>query len=240
MIGEKKLEGMVSKFGIEHLWLQGDEIIRGIAIVLLLMSIASWIVILIKLIEIGRVKLQNRRVDVFWHSEDVIEGIEKLGNENDNPFAMIARNAHIAANHLQGDNSADNKKNQLHDKLDPSEWIGRAINQAIDRSVFKLQSGLWILASVASTAPFVGLFGTVWSIYHALMNISTNGSASLDQVAGPIGEALIMTALGLAVAIPAALGYNAIVRGQKIAIHMINRFAHEIHSYYLSGMRWKK
>ena len=111
------------------------------------------------------------------------------------------------------------------------------LRNSIDESTARLQSGLAVLASVGSTAPFVGLFGTVWGIYHALMAISAAGQATIDKVAGPIGEALIMTALGLAVAIPAVLGYNALVRGNKAMLNKLNRFAHDLHAYFVTGSR---
>jgi biopolymer transport protein ExbB len=126
---------------------------------------------------------------------------------------------------------------QLHDSLDASDWISRALRNSIDSTTGKLQTGLAVLASVGSTAPFVGLFGTVWGIYHALMKIGAAGQASIDQVAGPIGEALIMTALGLAVAIPAVLGYNALVRGNKHILAKLGRFAHDLHAYHVTGAR---
>ena len=125
----------------------------------------------------------------------------------------------------------------MHDSLDASDWISRALRNSIDSTTGKLQAGLAILASVGSTAPFVGLFGTVWGIYHALMKIGAAGQASIDQVAGPIGEALIMTALGLAVAIPAVLGYNALVRGNKHILAKLGRFAHDLHAYHVTGAR---
>ena len=124
-----------------------------------------------------------------------------------------------------------------HDSLGASEWLTRTLRNSIDESTSRLQSGLAVLASVGSTAPFVGLFGTVWGIYHALLAISAAGQATIDKVAGPIGEALIMTALGLAVAIPAVLGYNALVRGNKGVISRLNRFAHDLHAYFVTGAR---
>jgi biopolymer transport protein ExbB len=118
-----------------------------------------------------------------------------------------------------------------------SDWITRTLRNSIDDSTARLQSGLAILASVGSTAPFVGLFGTVWGIYHALVGIGASGVATIDKVAGPVGEALIMTALGLAVAIPAVLGYNALVRGNKGILTKLNRFAHDLHAYFVTGAR---
>jgi len=130
-----------------------------------------------------------------------------------------------------------NAQPQLHDSLGASEWLTRALRNSIDEATARLQGGLAVLASVGSTAPFIGLFGTVWGIYHALVAISTTGQASIDKVAGPIGEALVMTALGLAVAIPAVLGYNALVRGNKATLTRLNRFAHDLHAHFVTGAR---
>ena len=130
-----------------------------------------------------------------------------------------------------------NAQPQLHDSLDASEWLTRTLRNSIDDSTARMQSGLAVLASVGSTAPFVGLFGTVWGIYHALLSISAAGQATIDKVAGPIGEALVMTALGLAVAIPAVLVYNALVRGNKGVLNKLNRFAHDLHAYFVTGSR---
>jgi biopolymer transport protein ExbB len=121
--------------------------------------------------------------------------------------------------------------------MDISDWITRSLKSAIDEAVARMQSGLAVLASVGSTAPFVGLFGTVWGIYHALINIGASGVPTIDKVAGPVGEALIMTAFGLAVAIPAVLGYNALSRGNKGVISKLNRFAHDLHAYFITGAR---
>ena len=138
---------------------------------------------------------------------------------------MLALEGREAAAHHR------NTKAHLHDALDVSDWITRALRNAIDEFTARLQTGLAILASVGSTAPFIGLFGTVWGIYHALMSIGSAGQATIDKVAGPIGEALIMTALGLAVAIPAVLGYNALVRGNKFVLTKMNSFAHDVDMY---------
>jgi len=222
-------------FGLAHLWAQGDAVIRTIAILLLLMSVVSWVIIVLKVLDLRRHRAQARRVETFWHSSDFADGLTRLGDAADNPFHRLAAQGRDAAAHLHGRDGE--RSPQSHDGLDVSEWVTRALRHAIDESVARLQSGLWVLASVGSTAPFVGLFGTVWGIYHALIRIGTSGSAGLDQVAGPIGEALIMTALGLAVAIPAVLGYNALVRSHKTLVHRMNRFAHELHAYLVTGAR---
>ena len=222
---------MNNEFGLMHVWAQGDWVTRSVFALLLLMSVASWVVILVKALGVVRAKRQAARVESFWHSADMAEGLAKLGDDETNPFRQLAVEGREAAAHHRATRA------QLHDSLDVSDWITRALQGSIDATTARLQSGLAILASVGSTAPFVGLFGTVWGIYHALMKISSAGQASIDQVAGPIGEALIMTALGLAVAIPAVLGYNALVRGNKHILAKLGRFAHDLHAYHLTGAR---
>ena len=222
---------MNNEFGLLHVWAQGDWVTRGVFGALLLMSLASWVVIVLKAIGLMRTKGQAARVEGFWHSSDIAEGLAKLGAGEANPFRELAIEGREAAAHHRATQA------QLHDSLDVSDWISRALQGSIDATASRLQAGLAVLASVGSTAPFVGLFGTVWGIYHALMKIGAAGQASIDQVAGPIGEALIMTALGLAVAIPAVLGYNALVRGNKNLLVRLGRFAHDLHAYYVTGSR---
>lgn len=222
---------MDSQLGLLSLWTQGDWVTKSVALMLLLMSLASWIVILTKALDIFKYQGAGQRTEAFWHSEDFDSGLTRLGPQDGNPFVQLALAGREATAHHR------NAKTQLHDTLDTSEWISRCLRNTIDDSTARFQSGLAILASVGSTAPFVGLFGTVWGIYHALMAIGASGQASIDKVAGPIGESLIMTALGLAVAIPAVLGYNALVRGNKAILTRLNRFAHDLHAYFLTGAR---
>ena len=226
---------MEMQFGLSHVWQQGDWVIRTVAIILLTMSVASWVVIAIKALNLRRHRVQAQAVDNFWHSKDFAEGLNKLGPQVDNPFYLLALQGREATSHILHLDGEHPK--QLHDSLDVSEWVTRSLRNAVDDCTARLQSGLAILASVGSTAPFVGLFGTVWGIYHALLGIGAAGSATIDKVAGPIGEALIMTALGLVVAIPAVLGYNALVRGNKTLLHKLNRFAHDLHAYFVTGAR---
>ena len=221
---------MDSQFGLMQLWQQGDIVTKGVFLLLLGMSLASWMVIIIKAIDLRRYASQARRIESFWHAADFADGLNKLGTDPANPFRTLALEGREAAAH-------HNAQTQLHDSLDASEWLTRSLRNSIDESTARLQSGLAVLASVGSTAPFVGLFGTVWGIYHALIAISAAGQATIDKVAGPIGEALIMTALGLAVAIPAVLGYNALVRGNKSVLFKLNRFAHDLHAYLVTGAR---
>ena len=226
---------MESQFGLSHVWSQGDWVIRTVAVILLLMSVASWVVIVLKVLNLRRHQQQSRAVDHFWHSKDFAEGLNQLGADDENPFYRLALQGRESTRHIR--HLDGEPPRQLHDSLDVSEWVTRSLRNTLDDVTARLQAGLAILASVGSTAPFVGLFGTVWGIYHALLGIGAAGSASIDQVAGPIGEALIMTALGLVVAIPAVLGYNALVRGNKGLMHKLNRFAHDLHSYFVTGAR---
>lgn len=217
--------------GLAHVWMQGDLVMRTVFIILVAMSMLSWIVILIKALDLLRIMRQARRVEHFWHSTDLTEGLSRLTPHAANPYRDLALQGCDAAAHHRAN------QQQLHDTLDASDWITRALHSSLDDTRTRLQGGLTLLASVASTAPFIGLFGTVWGIHHALMKISSAGQASIDQVAGPIGEALIMTAMGLAAAIPAVLGYNALVRGNKNVLVRLNRFARDLLTFYVTGSR---
>ena len=222
---------MESQFGIANVWAQGDIVIRGVALMLLGMSLASWMVIVVKALDIINYKKLARDAADFWHSEDFAAGLARLGSDPGNPFRQLALEGREATAHHR------NTKAQLHDSLDVSDWVTRCLRNTLDEITARLQSGLAILASVGSTAPFVGLFGTVWGIYHALLSIGLSGQSTIDKVAGPVGEALIMTALGLAVAIPAVLGYNALVRGNKYILTKLNSFAHDLHALFVTGAR---
>ena len=226
---------MDSHLGLITLWTQGDGVTRAVASLLLIMSLASWVVMLGKALDIMRYKALAQRTEAFWHSKDFAGGMEALsagkGTPHNNPFVQLAHAGQEATAHHR------NTQAQLHDTLDVSDWISRTLRNSIDDSTARFQSGLAVLASVGSTAPFVGLFGTVWGIYHALVGIGASGQAGIETVAGPIGEALIMTALGLAVAIPAVLGYNALLRGNKFILTKLNRFAHDLHAYFVTGAR---
>ena len=222
---------METQFGIANVWIQGDFVTRTVAVLLLCMSLASWVVILIKALDIMRFKKHAQSVSSFWHSDDLADGLNRLGNDPSNPFRQLAIEGREATAHHR------NTKAQLHDSLAVSDWVTGCMRNYIDGFTARLQAGLAILASVGSTAPFIGLFGTVWGIYHALLAIGVSGQSTIDKVAGPIGEALIMTALGLAVAIPAVLGYNALVRGNKHILTRLNSFAHDLHAYFITGAR---
>ena len=221
--------------GLMNVWTEGDAIIRAVALLLLAMSLASWMVIVVKTLNLLSARKQAQRIEAFWRSANINEGIKTLGDEVHNPFREVASKGQQALAHLKTGAAQTERSKQL----DTSDWVTRGLQNAIDDEVGKLQSGLAILASVGSTSPFVGLFGTVWGIYHALMQIGMAGQATIDKVAGPIGEALIMTALGLAVAIPAVLGYNALVRANKSIVARMNRFAHDLHALLITGSRVK-
>ncbi len=222
---------MDTQNGLWAIWLLGDWVTRSVLLLLLAMSMASWLVILVRVLYLARVRAWSANIDAFWRSADYAGGLAALGDEPDNPFRALADKGQEAARHHR------HSALRLQDRLDMGDWITRSLRNGIDDATSNLQSGLAVLASVGSTAPFVGLFGTVWGIYHALIAIGAAGQATIDKVAGPIGEALIMTALGLAVAIPAVLGYNALVRGNKAVVARLNRFAYDLHTYLVTGAR---
>lgn len=224
---------MQETYGIASLWSQTDFLGKGVIVTLLTMSIVSWCVIVIKswrLVQLRRMATQAGRE--FWHAHSFREGMALLSSERgDNPFRTLAEEGAEAVQH-----HADNK-DDLHGALNISDWLTSNLRRVIDDASQTMQSGLTVLASIGSTAPFVGLLGTVWGIYHALIGLSHSGAATLDKVSGPVGEALIMTAFGLVVAIPAVLAYNALLRGNKSVQTQLNRFAHDLHAYFVTGAR---
>lgn len=216
-------------YGLAALWSQGDLVIRTVAVLLLLMSIASWMVIALRAWQLWRLRAAVQSAAGFWRARSFSEGLGALDADAErNPFRYLAEESQAAMAHHDGHGA-------LHERISLSDWMTESLRGAIDERAERLQSGLPLLASVGSTAPFVGLFGTVWGIYHALVGIGVSGQASIDKVAGPVGEALIMTAFGLAVAIPAVLGYNALTRGNKRLLGRLNRFARQLHAYFLTG-----
>jgi biopolymer transport protein ExbB len=217
-------------YGLLSLWEQGDLVIKGVAITLLWMSIASWYVITTRGWRAAKLRRSTQAVAGFWHTHTFAEGMALLDDHGaTNPFRHLAAEAQAAVDHHRS-NTED-----LHGQISMADWLTEGLRGAIDESTERMQSGLAVLASVGSTAPFVGLFGTVWGIYHALVGIGASGQASIDKVAGPVGEALIMTAFGLAVAIPAVLGYNALTRTNRGISNKLSRFARQLHAYFLTG-----
>jgi biopolymer transport protein ExbB len=215
-------------YGLEQLWAQGDFVAKGTLILLLIMSALSWWVMITKAWDQRRLRSQAKQAERdFWSAGSLKTAIDTLKGK-DNAFRYIAEEGMRATQHHEG---------RLTDQVDLNEWITQALQRALDGITNSLSGGLPILATVGSTAPFVGLFGTVWGIYHALINIGIAGQASIDKVAGPVGEALIMTALGLAVAVPAVFGYNVLLRRNKVLIEKFKYFATDMHAYLLSGAR---
>ena len=213
------IEVIENPYGLEALWKQGDFVARGTLIILVIMSIGSWYIGVVKLIEQARVMKDAREADEkFWKAKTVKDAIVAL--REDSAFRFVAEKAAYAAEH---------HGNMPGQRLDLNSWVSMTAQRAMDVVANRLQRGLAFLATVGSTAPFVGLFGTVWGIYHALTAIGIAGQASIDKVAGPVGEALIMTALGLAVAVPAVLGYNWLVRRNKVAMELVRHFGGGVH-----------
>jgi biopolymer transport protein ExbB len=219
-------------YGIEALWTQSDYVGKGVFVILIVMSLWSWLVMINKWLD----QRMLRKVAVeaekgFWTAGSIQEGIGKLKGKI-NPFRDIAQDGIQAVEHHRRSTARDVASN-----IELADWVRTHIDKRTTMLQSSLQSGMVVLASVGATAPFVGLFGTVWGIYHALISISIAGQASLDKVAGPIGEALIMTALGLAVAVPAVLGFNGLLRGNRALMERANYFAHDVEAALIAGSR---
>jgi len=211
-------------YGIGALWAQSDLVAKAVLAILAIMSMGSWYVIVTKLLEQMRMGRQAKEVDnEFWNEGSVQAGTAKLAEGS--PFRFIAD----AGVH------ATRKHDGLRGKVDFADFVDLCIHRATERVNRRLSNGMSLLATVGSTAPFVGLFGTVWGIYHALTAIGIAGQASIDKVAGPVGESLIMTAIGLAVAVPAVLGYNWLLRRNITVMDDVREFSGELHSVILSG-----
>ena len=225
---------MNTPFGLANLWLEGDAITRFVALALVASSIVTWVILLTRFWDLRHLRKLSPELEKFWHATSFEQGIQSFSDISNNPYYQIAKASMESSHHHQS--QATNHR-ELLQTLNYSEWMARSIKNSIDGVAAKLQKGLTFLGSTGATAPFIGLFGTVWGIYHALIAISTSGSAQIDQVAGPIGEALIMTALGLAVAIPAVLGFNAINRANKLLLTDLNRFGNDLLAYFVTGAR---
>lgn len=227
---------MNSSMSLFHLWVDGGFVIQLTGIILLCMSVASWTVMVVKGNLIFKSKQQAKQLHDFWHSPDLYKALEALESSDQkmNPFKELALEGQNAMRHHR------HTEKHLHDSLGLNDWITSSLRNAIDDAREKFGSGLIVLASIGSTAPFVGLFGTVWGIYQALITISDTGMSSIDKVAGPVGEALVMTAFGLVVAIPAVLGYNALLRGNQFILSKLNRFAYDLRAFYVMGSRFDR
>ncbi|KLN57415.1 MotA/TolQ/ExbB proton channel family protein [Variovorax paradoxus] len=212
-------------YGLDALWNESDYVTKIVLLLLVSMSAGSWYVMVVKLLEQTRMNRQARSVPAVWKSPTIKHGAENL--EAGSPFRFVA----------EAGVEASQKHSGLLEHVDLNDWVAMGITRATDRVNSRIQNGLAFLATVGSTAPFVGLFGTVWGIYHALTAIGIAGQASIDKVAGPVGEALIMTAIGLAVAVPAVLGYNWLVRRNKGVIDEVRAFGNDLHAVILSTKR---
>jgi biopolymer transport protein ExbB len=219
-------EEVSNPYGPQAVWTGGDFVSRGTVIILFIMSLGSWYIIITKLIDQFRLMKQASEVKTkFWKANSIAAGTASLTASS--PFRFIAETGTKSTEHHDG---------ALLEQIDLNTWVTMAIQRAVDRVQSRLAEGLAFLATVGSTSPFVGLFGTVWGIYNALTKIGVAGQASIDKVAGPVGEALIMTAFGLFVAVPAVLGYNWLVKRNKNAMEEVRSFSADLHSVLLSGV----
>jgi biopolymer transport protein ExbB len=214
-------------YGLGALWAQGDFVAKGTLIILVIMSLYSWYIILMKAWDQRKLAQSAKLAEQkFWTAGSIKEAVERLPKGD--TFRLIAEDGMRAASHHEG---------RLTDRIDLHEWVTMSLQRSLDQINTVLTSGLGVLATVGSTAPFVGLFGTVWGIYHALVAIGVSGQASIDRVAGPVGEALIMTAIGLAVAVPAVMGYNWHLRRNKAIQESLRNFTGDLHALLVSGAR---
>jgi len=212
-------------YGMEALWQGSDLVTKLVLLLLLIMSMGSWYIMIVKVLEQSKMGRQAKDAQAFWSADTVAEGTAALSP--DSPYRYLADAAGTAVTKHHG----------LMGHIPLNDWIAMAIQRAVDRVQSNTQNGLAFLATVGSTSPFVGLFGTVWGIYHALTAIGISGQASIDKVAGPVGEALIMTAIGLAVAVPAVLAYNWLVRRNKAVMDEVRAFGSDLHAVVLGTIK---
>ena len=214
-------------YGLIPLWVNGNVVSRGTLTVLVIMSLGSWFIMFTKLWDQRALKRSGKIVEKqFWTAPSIKDGVERLKKGDD--FRGIAEDSLRAASHHDG---------RLTDRIDLNEWITMSLQRSTDGVNSQLNKGLGLLATVGSTAPFVGLFGTVWGILNALVGIGIAGQASIDKVAGPVGEALIMTAIGLFVAVPAVMGYNWLLGRNKGLQDSLRNFTGDLHAYLVGGAR---
>jgi biopolymer transport protein ExbB len=222
-------ETVENPYGLKHTIEHGDMVSKTVLFLLLIMSMGSWYILIVKLFEQRRLLAEAKAAaETFWQAGSVQQGIATLKEES--AFRFIAESGVAATAHHEG----------MMGEVPLSEWITMGVQRASDNVASRLSDGLAFLATVGSTSPFVGLFGTVWGILNALTAIGVAGQASIDKVAGPVGEALIMTAIGLAVAVPAVLSYNWLVRRNKQCAEKLRSFSADLHSVLLSTAAKKK
>ncbi|WP_028220783.1 MotA/TolQ/ExbB proton channel family protein [Paraburkholderia oxyphila] len=218
-------ETVTNPYGLGALWKNGDFVARFVLLLLVVMSMGSWYIMITKFFEQFRANRRAKSADEqLWSAPSLADGAKQL--EESSPFRFIAETAIEAGAHHD---------EALLEAVDRNTWIDVSVERAITNVSNRMQDGLAFLGTVGSTAPFVGLFGTVWGIYHALTAIGIAGQASIDKVAGPVGEALIMTAIGLGVAVPAVLGYNFLVRRNKAVMERVRGFGAQLHTVLLAG-----
>ncbi len=218
-------ESVDNPYGLNALWTQGDYVARGTLIILAIMSMGSWYILITKLYESIKLAREARAAQKgFFKSRSVSEATKGL--KPSSAFRFIAETGLEASEHHEG---------ALTENIDHNSWVSMNVQRSLDDVQSRLQDGLAFLATVGSTAPFIGLFGTVWGIYNALTAIGIAGQASIDKVAGPVGEALIMTAFGLFVAVPAVLGYNWLVRRNKVTMESVRRFGADLHGVLMGA-----
>ena len=212
-------------YGLEAMWKEGDMVSKVTLFILVIMSIGTWYIMISKCLQQSKIRKQAKEAEhQFWESSSLDNATENLDEAS--VYRFIAE---------KGIKSTKNHGGTLLERIDFNTWVTISISRAIDKIQNHLSGGLAFLATVGSTAPFVGLFGTVWGIYHALTASGVSGQASIDKVAGPVGEALIMTAIGLAVAVPAVLGYNWLTRRNKAVMEEVRTFGSDLHAVLLSG-----
>ncbi len=220
-------EEVMNPYGLEALWRQGDFVAKGTLVIMIIMSMGTWYILFTKLFEQRKLmKSANAVGEGFWKAGSMKQAASTLDEAS--AFRYIAE---------QGVKADDHHEGTLVEAIDRHTWISMSVERAVGNVNSRLQDGLAFLATVGSTAPFVGLFGTVWGIYHALTAIGIAGQASIDKVAGPVGEALIMTAFGLAVAVPAVMGYNWLIRRNKTVMEKVRAFSGDVHNVLLAGKR---
>jgi biopolymer transport protein ExbB len=217
--------------GLMHFWEAGDAVTHSVAWLLLAMSLISWYLILSKAWSAWRLRSGARAaLEGFWNAADAEAALRALTTADpERAFVPLAERAFQAAR--------TEPRGVLAASVDRSELITRTLRQEINRTSARLEAGLTLLASIGSTAPFIGLFGTVWGIYHALIAIAASGQVQIDRIAGPVGEALVMTAAGIAVAIPAVLAYNGFTRVNRVALAELDGFAHDLLALLTTGTR---
>lgn len=220
-------ETIDNPYGIAHIW-EGDFVARGTLIILIIMSMGSWYILITKLYESMKIAGQAKAArQGFFKALTLNDAVKTL--KEGSAFRFIAESGMVASEHHEG---------ALTEHIDLNTWVTTSVQRSIDDVQSRLQDGLAVLATVGSTAPFIGLFGTVWGILNALTTIAVAGQASIDKVAGPVGEALYMTAIGLFVAVPAVLGYNWLVRRNKVNMESVRNFGADLHGV-LMGARMK-